>query len=66
MKKLTKSDFESVHWLVNSSDEATRKLAAKFLCDLAHANLLCQNRLCEVFGFTNFQGKVRFEDDGRW
>jgi len=58
VKRFTKSDFEKIYYLVDNGEEVTRKLAAKFLCDIAYRNLLCQNRLCEVFGFTNFQGKV--------
>lgn len=67
---LGKDGLTTVCRLVNDSAERSatlsiitkcvvvRKLAAKLVCELAYHNEEGQRMLCDLFGFTSFEGKV--------
>lgn len=44
--------------LNEGENKVVRVLAAKVLCEITHKNPNYQKLVCELFDFTNFQGKV--------
>eukprot|EP00826_Nyctotherus_ovalis_P067060 TRINITY_DN9990_c0_g1_i3.p1 TRINITY_DN9990_c0_g1~~TRINITY_DN9990_c0_g1_i3.p1 ORF type:complete len:120 (+),score=22.69 TRINITY_DN9990_c0_g1_i3:125-484(+) len=57
--KFSKGDLRQLENLLNEGEnKVVRVLAAKVLCKITHKNPNYQKLVCELFDFTNFQGKV--------